>query len=247
MRETPPDPAAPAAEPSLDTEGLAATLAAWRRSLESARKSIDEATTAVGLLNATLREMAPVWRSVGQLQKALTEIDWAEAIDEVTATAEETLAKAAVLRLETAGAHGEEAVAEPGEPDMEATLETARAFSARSRPPARLEVPVTDGGAPYSYTLTVEDMGSRVKLVPLHQSLSQMAGVRELSLKSYTNGVAVVTIDSETALEASAVEEAFSKEMQGNCRVIAGEGPSFLVRMGGDAASAGRDKHDGAK
>ena len=243
MRETPPKRAAPAADPSLDTEGLAAALAAWRRSLESVRKSIDEATTAVGLLNATLREMAPIWRSVGQLQKALTEIDWAEAIDEATAAAEETLAKAAVLRLETAGAHGEEAAPEPEEPDIGA----ARGLGDRGRPATRLDIPVTSAGTPYSYTLTVEEMGSRVKLVPLHQSLSRMAGVRELSLKSYTNGVAVVSIDSETVLEASALEEVFSNELQSACRVIAGEGPSFLVRMGGDAASVGQDKHDSAK
>jgi hypothetical protein len=244
MREIPPKGAATAAEPGPDTEGLATALAGWRRSLESVRKSIDEATAAVGLLNATLREMAPVWRSVGQLQKALTEVDWAEAIDEATAAAEDTLAKATALRLEP-GAAREETLTPEEEPDVE-TIGAARAPISRGRP-TRVDLPIANGGAPYSYTVTVEEMGSRVKLVPLHQSLSQMAGVRELSLKSYTNGVAVVAIDSETTLEVSTLEEVFANEMQSPCRVIAGEGPSFLVRMGGDAASTGQDKHGSAK
>ena len=246
MRETPPKREAPTEEPSLDTEGLAAALAAWRRSLESVRKSIDEATASVGLLNATLREMAPVWRSVGQLQKALTDVDWAEAIDEATAAAEDTLSKAAALRFEPGAAGMDTATLEPEEPDMEAMPGAARALSGRGQP-TTLNIPVANGGAPYSYTLTVEEMGARVKLVPLHQSLSRMTGVRELSLKSYTNGVAVVSIDSETTLEASALEEVFAKEMQSACRVIAGEGPSFLVRMGGDASAAGEDRHGSAK
>ena len=247
MRDTSREGAAQVVEPSADTEQLAAAFAAWRQSLESAKKSIDEATTAVGLLNATLREMAPLWRSLGQLQKALTDIDWAEAMDEATAAAEEALAKATGLRPSPVAISEETAAPELEEPETEAAQEAAPTFSGPGRPLARLDVPASDGGAPYSYTVTVEEVGSRVKLVPLHQSLSQVEGVRELSLKSYTNGVAVVSIDSEIELEASVLEEAFSTGMHQACRVISGEGPSFLVRMGGDAASGGRHQHESVK
>jgi hypothetical protein len=247
MRERPRERATPAAEPSIDAQELTAALAAWRQSLGSVRRSIDEATAAVGLLNATLREMAPLWRSLGQLQKALTEIDWAEAMDEATAAAEDALAKVTVLRPSPVAVSEETAAPELEEPETESAQGAAPAFSSPGRPLTRLDVPASDGGAPYCYTVTVEEVGSRVKLVPLHQSLSQVEGIRELSLKSYTNGVAVVSIDSEIELEASVLEEALSTGMHQACRVISGEGPSFLARIRGEAASAGRHQRDSVK
>jgi hypothetical protein len=245
MRDTSRETAPQVAEPGTDTEQMAAAFATWRQSLESVKKSIDEATTAVGLLNATLREMAPLWRSLGQLQRALTDVDWAQAMDEATAAAEEALAKATGLGPSPVAVS--QAAAELEEPDTEAAQEAAPAISGTGRPPSRLEVPTLDGGAPYSYTVTVEEMGSRVKLVPLHQSLSQVEGIRELSLKSYTNGVAVVSIDSEVELGGPVLEDALSTGMHQACRVISGEGPSFLARMGGNAASGGRNQHDRVK
>jgi hypothetical protein len=243
MRETSRETAPQILEPGTDAERMAAALAAWRQSLESAKRSIDEATTAVGLLNATLREMAPLWRSLGQLQRALTDVDWAQAMDEATAEAEEALAKATGLRPSPVAVSQPAAAPELEEPDTEA----APTISGPDRPLSRLELPTSDGGAPYSYTVTVEEVGSRVKLIPLHRSLSQVEGVRELSLKSYTNGVAVVSIDSEVELEAPVLEEALSTGMHQVCRVISGEGPSFLARMGSDAASGGRHQDDSVK
>lgn len=247
MRETSQQTAPQILEPGTDAERMAAALAAWRQSLESAKRSIDEATTAVGLLNATLRDMAPLWRSLGQLQRALTDVDWAQAMDEAAAAAEEALAKATGLRPSPVAVSQPAAAPELEEPDTEAVPEAAPTIGGPAQPLSRLEVPTSDGGAPYSYTVTVEEVGSRVKLVPLHQSLSQVEGVRELSLKSYTNGVAVVCIDSEVELEAPVLEEALSTGMFQACRVISGEGPSFLARMGSDAASNGRHQHDSVK
>jgi len=68
-------------------------------------------------------------------------------------------------------------------------------------------------------------------------------GVRELSLKSYTNGIAVVCIDSEVELEAPVLQEAMSAGMNRTCRITAGDGRSFLVRMGSEAASGERRQH----
>jgi hypothetical protein len=243
MRETSRETAPQILEPGTDAERMAAALAAWRQSLESAKRSIDEATTAVGLLNATLREMAPLWHSLGQLQRALTDVDWAQAMDEATAAAEEALANATGFRPSPVAVLQPAAAPELEEPAPEA----APTISGTDRPLPRLEVPTSDGGAPYSYTVTVEEVGSRVKLVPLHESLSQVEGVQELSLKSYTNGVAVVSIDSEIELEAPVLEEALSTGMHQACRVISGEGPSFLARMGSDAASGGRHQDDSVK
>jgi hypothetical protein len=247
MRETSRERDPQIAEPGTGAEQLAAAFGTWHQSLESAKKSIDDATAAVGLLNATLREMAPLLHSLGQLQQALAGIDWAQAIDEATAAAEEALAKATGLQLLPVAAPEETAAPELEEPETEAAREAALAFSGPARPLAKVDVPASDGGAPYSYTVTVEEMGSRVRLVPLHQSLSQVEGVRELSLKSYINGVAVVSIDSETELEASVLEEALSTGMHQSCRVISGEGPSFLARMGADAPSGAQRQGDRVK
>jgi hypothetical protein len=247
MPDTSGERAPHAAEAGTDASDLAAAFAAWRQSLESVKKSINEATMAVGLLNSTLREMAPLWRSLGQLQKALADIEWTEAMDEAAAAAEEALTRPAAPRPTLVAVSEEAAAPEPEEPETEAVPEEAPVLSGAGRPLARLDVPIPDGGAPYSYTVTVEEVGSRVKLVPLHQSLSQVKGVRELSLKSYTNGVAVISVDSETELEASAFEEAFTTGMRQACRVVSGDGPSFLVRMGGNAASGGRRQRESVK
>ena len=86
-----------------------------------------------------------------------------------------------------------------------------------------------------------------MKLVPLHQSLSRMSGVRGLFLKSYTNGVAVVSVDSEVELEAAAIEEALRAGMNKSCRVSSGEGPTFIVRLGREVASGGQRRGGGIK
>jgi len=247
MRDTSGEVAPQAGDDRTDAGELAASFAAWRQSLEAVKKSITDATVAVGLLNATLLEMAPLWRSLGQLQKALGNVEWTEAMDEAAAAAEEALARAAVPRPAVVARPEEAAAPEPAEPQPEAVPEEAPVLRGARQPPARLEVPIPDGGAPYSYTVTVEEVGSRVKLVPLHQSLSQVKGVRELSLRSYTNGVAVVSVDSEIELDASAFEEALAAGMHPVCRVVSGEGPSFLIRMGGNAASGGQRQREGVK
>ena len=245
MSATSRERAAPTAGPVTDSERLAAAFVAWRETLTSVKKSVDEATAAVGLLRTTLHEMAPLWRSLGQLEKAVTSVDWAEAMDEAAAEVEESLAKATSPQLRTL-AVPEETAPSPEEPALEVADEAAHTFSGRGRPLGRLDVPALDGGAPYSYTVTVEEVGSRVKLVPLHQSLSQVEGVRELSLKSYTNGVAVVSVDSEVELAAPALEEAITAGMHKACRVMPGDGPSFLARMGDSPASDERHRQESA-
>src|SRR4030067_872705 len=87
--------ASPAGEHGVSPEELAAALARWRESLESVKKSIDGATTAIGLLRSTLREMEPLWGSLGHLEKALTGTNWGEALDEAAARAEAALTDSA--------------------------------------------------------------------------------------------------------------------------------------------------------
>jgi hypothetical protein len=223
-----------------DQNQIAAAFTRWRDSLESVRRSIDEATAAVGLLRATLHEMAPLWRSLEQLEQALTSSDLAGTIDQATAAAQEAVAKSASLAPRPVTVSEDVATPEREESEVEAPWSESPALSHAGRTRPALDVPTMATGFQFSYTVTVEDVGAKVKLVPLHQSLSQVQGVRELSLKSYANGIAVVCIDSEVELEAQVLQEAISDGMSKACRITAGEGPSFLVRMSSEAASRER-------
>ena len=238
--------ASPAGEHGVSPDELAAALARWRESLESVKKSIDGATAAIGLLRSTLKEMEPLWGSLGQLEKALTGANWGQALDEAAARAEQALADSVAPPDASVASSEEEAEPEPEEEEQR-VARRPRASSDDGRFAAKLAVPTSNGGAAYCYTVTVEDVGAKVKLVPLHQSLSRMSGVRELSLRSYANGVAVVSVDSEVELEATAIEEALGDGMKKACRVSAGEGPSFIVRMGREVASGGKRRGAGVK
>lgn len=246
MRETARQGAAASDGPVVESERLAAASAAWHETLMAVKRSVDEATEAIHLLRATLREMEPLGRSLGEFEKALADIEWPLEGDGAAAEARGSPAEAAAPRLPTPAVSEETVPPSPEEPDAEATRESAPTFSRRGQAPDRLDIPTSADNAPFSYTLTVEEVGSRVKLIPLHQSLSQVEGIRELSLTSYTNGVAVVSLDSEVELEAPALKEALSVGMHKTCRVMSGEGPSFLVRMGGSPASDGQQQ-DSAK
>jgi hypothetical protein len=154
-------------------------------------------------------------------------------------------------RRAPAAASEEEVEPEPEEREQRsarrprASNDDGRSAAPPVRQAGKLDVPTSNGGVPYCYTVTVEDVGAKVKLVPLHQSLSRMSGVGQLSLRSYANGVAVVSVDSEVELEAAAIEEALGGGMKKACRVSAGEGPSFIVRMGREVASGGKRRSAG--
>ena len=49
---------------------------------------------------------------------------------------------------------------------------------------------------PRTYRITVEDKRRGVDLVPLHRALLGMDGVRDMSLLSYNNGVAIVSLET---------------------------------------------------
>ena len=53
---------------------------------------------------------------------------------------------------------------------------------------------------PRTYRLTVEDKRRGVDLVPLHRALLGMDGVRDMSLLSYSNGTAIVALETTVEL-----------------------------------------------
>jgi hypothetical protein len=244
MSGTPREIAPPAA---ADQNQIVAAFTRWRESLESVRRSIDEATAAVGLLRATLHEMEPLWGSLEQLEQALSASDLAGAIHQAAAAAQEAVAKSAGLAPHPVTGSEDLAAAEQEVSKEEAPWSGSPAPEDAARPRPALDIPTLGANSQYSYTLTVEDVGAKVKLVPLHQSLSQVEGVRELSLKSYANGIAIVCIESEAELEAQVLQEAIGAGMNRACRITAGEGLSFMVRMGNQAASGERRQRAAVK
>jgi hypothetical protein len=71
---------------------------------------------------------------------------------------------------------------------------------------------------PRTYRITVEDKGRGVDLVPLHRALLGMDGVKDMSLLSYNNGIAMVALetvgDIDTEVLGAAVSRAMSRGVQ---------------------------------
>jgi hypothetical protein len=66
---------------------------------------------------------------------------------------------------------------------------------------------------PRSYRITVEDKRRGVDLVPLHRALLAMDGVRDMSLLSYNNGVAIVSLETVNDIDTGVLESAVSRAM----------------------------------
>jgi hypothetical protein len=103
-------------------------------------------------------------------------------------------------------------------------------------PPRAAPKPVTlvpdDTIAPYSYRVTVEDPRRDLELVPLHQALSAMPAVRNMSLLSYINGVASIALESTAEILPPDIENAIHKTMKRSCSVLPHESNTILVQVG---------------
>lgn len=73
-----------------------------------------------------------------------------------------------------------------------------------------------DSRLPRQYRITVEDKRRGVDLVPLHRALQGLDHVKDMSLLSYSNGVAIVSVESVGAIDPEglrlAVERAMSRQ-----------------------------------
>jgi hypothetical protein len=103
-------------------------------------------------------------------------------------------------------------------------------------PPRAALKPVTlvpdDTVAPYSYRVTVEDRRRDLELVPLHQALSTMPAVRNMSLLSYVNGVASIALESTEEILPPDIENAIHKTMKRGCSVLPHDSNTILVQVG---------------
>ncbi len=255
-KDTPRETAAPPPAPAASDE-LAAAVDRWTEAFASVQKSIDEAATAIRSLREMLQPIVPLMRSLGVLEDALrgfaveppeaqpapkTAADIAPApaaqpplgaVDEDT-----TPPPATALEAETPERAWQSWRRRPGGRERPAhwTGQEEDAGAVAIGPPRATLKPVTlvpdDTVAPYSYRVTVEDPRKPLELVPLHQALSTMPAVRNMSLLSYINGVASIALESTEEILPPDIENAIHKTMKRSCSVLPHDENTILVQVG---------------
>jgi hypothetical protein len=84
---------------------------------------------------------------------------------------------------------------------------------------------------PRTYRVTVEDKRRGVDLVPLHRALLGMDSVRDMSLLSYSNGTAIVSLDTLDELNPDALCQAISLAMSRDARVEVHNEQTMVVKL----------------
>lgn len=87
---------------------------------------------------------------------------------------------------------------------------------------------------PRTYRVTVEDKRRGVDLVPLHRALLGMDGVKDMSLLSYNNGVAIVALDTVNDLDPDALGSCISRAMSREARVEVHNEHTMVVKLAED-------------
>jgi hypothetical protein len=84
---------------------------------------------------------------------------------------------------------------------------------------------------PRTYRITVEDKRRGVDLVPLHRALLSMEGVKDMSLLSYNNGVAIVQLDTVQELESEQLGEYVGRAMSRPAKVEVHNENTMVVKL----------------
>jgi hypothetical protein len=87
---------------------------------------------------------------------------------------------------------------------------------------------------PRTYRVTVEDKRRGVDLVPLHRALLGMDGVKDMSLLSYNNGVAIVALDTTTDLDPELLRACISRAMSRDANVEVHNEHTMVVKLAED-------------
>jgi hypothetical protein len=98
-------------------------------------------------------------------------------------------------------------------------------------PPLRAEPKRGLDLLPRTYRITVEDKRRGVDLVPLHRALLGMDGVRDMSLLSYSNGVAIVSLDVVDELNPETLGRAVSRAMSREAKVEVHNEQTMVVKL----------------
>lgn len=87
---------------------------------------------------------------------------------------------------------------------------------------------------PRTYRLTVEDKRRGVDLVPLHRALLGMDGVRDMSLLSYSNGTAIVALETTVELDPDLLARAVSRAMVRDVKVEVHNEQTMVIKLAED-------------
>ena len=103
------------------------------------------------------------------------------------------------------------------------------------QPAARLRAIDADGNLddriPRQYRITVEDKRRGVDLVPLHRAMQGLDNVKDMSLLSYSNGVAMVLIESVGPLDPEVLRLAVGRAMSRETLVEVHNEQTMVVKI----------------
>ena len=98
-------------------------------------------------------------------------------------------------------------------------------------PPIRVEPKRGLDLLPRTYRITVEDKRRGVDLVPLHRALLGMENVRDMSLLSFANGVAIVSVETVDELDPQALEQSVGRAMSRPARAEVHNESTIVVKL----------------
>jgi hypothetical protein len=84
---------------------------------------------------------------------------------------------------------------------------------------------------PRQYRITVEDKRRGVDLVPLHRAMQGMHNVKDMSLLSYSNGVAIVAVESVGVIDPDNLGEAVARCMSRQTKVEVHNEQTMVVKI----------------
>ena len=88
-----------------------------------------------------------------------------------------------------------------------------------------------DSRLPRQYRITVEDKRRGVDLVPLHRAMQGLEHVKDMSLLSYSNGVAIVLVESVGAIDPEALRAAVERAMSRETKIEVHNEQTMVVKI----------------
>ena len=84
---------------------------------------------------------------------------------------------------------------------------------------------------PRQYRITVEDKRRGVDLVPLHRAMQNIDNVKDMSLLSYNNGVAIVALESIGAVDPEGLRAAVAQAMSRETKIEVHNEQTMVVKI----------------
>ena len=84
---------------------------------------------------------------------------------------------------------------------------------------------------PQLYMVTVEDRERRVDLVPLHRALQAVAGIDEITLVSFANGIPVVSLRARHEIDMEQLRNAVQSTLKKDCELIPQDTGRVYLRL----------------